>query len=82
MEANNPLHHYRFVFAKNMRTIRRLKNISQEELAFKAGISRVYIGEIEKGSKAVSIDIMGNIADALNLPLDQLLRTDLILIDI
>ena len=60
-----------------MRQIRRLREISQEELAFDAGISKTYICEIERGSRAVSIDIMGRIADALELPLEELLQRDL-----
>lgn len=78
MNKQNFPHPYRLIFAQNMRQIRRLKEISQEELAFEAGISKTYICEIEHGSRAVSIDIMGKIADALDTPLSQLLQRDLI----
>lgn len=64
-----------------MRQIRRLKEILQEELAFEAGVSKTYICEIERGSRAVFIDIMGKIADALGTPLAQLLARDLIQIN-
>ncbi|UOP07506.1 helix-turn-helix domain-containing protein [Alysiella crassa] len=57
-----------------MRRIRRLKEISQEELAFDAQISKTYVCEIERGSRAVSIDVMGRIADALQMPLSELLN--------
>ena len=77
MEKPNQPHTYRLIFAQNMRQIRRLKEISQEELAFEAGISKTYVSEIEGGSRAVSIDGMGRIADALELPLDQLLKREL-----
>ncbi|EGV35857.1 helix-turn-helix domain-containing protein [Neisseria sp. Dent CA1/247] len=77
MEKQNNPHPYRLVFAQNMRQVRRLREISQEELAFEAGISKTYICEIERGSRAVSIDIMGRIADALELPLEELLQRDL-----
>lgn len=73
MKSPTVPHRYRLIFAQNMRQIRRLKEISQEELAFKANISKTYVCEIEQGSRAVSIDIMGNIADALELPLEKLL---------
>lgn len=59
-----------------MRLIRRLKDISQEALALEAGISRVYMSGIESGTRAVSIDIMGKIADALNVEVTDLLKTD------
>ncbi|WP_040660474.1 helix-turn-helix domain-containing protein [Neisseria shayeganii] len=79
MEKQAEIHHYRLLFARNMRQIRRLKDISQEELAFQAGISRAYLGDIERGNRSVSIDVMGSIADALQTPLNQLLQTDLTL---
>ena len=78
MEKSSSPHHFRLVFAQNMRQIRRLLELSQEQLALEAGISKTYICEIERGNKAVSIDIMGKISDALHLPLDQLLKQDLI----
>ncbi|QMT30331.1 helix-turn-helix domain-containing protein [Alysiella filiformis] len=78
MEKLNTPHPYRLIFAQNVRQIRRLNEISQEELALNAGISKTYICEIENGSRAVSIDIMGKISDALNMPLEQLLIRDLL----
>lgn len=69
-----PPHFYRLIFAENMRRTRRLKEISQEELAFDAQISKTYVCEIERGSRAVSIDVMGRIADALQMPLSKLLE--------
>ena len=73
MDINNEIHPYRLIFAQNMRKIRRLKEISQEALAFEAQVSRAYICEVERGNRAVSIDVMGRIADALELPLEHLL---------
>ncbi|OSI08737.1 anaerobic benzoate catabolism transcriptional regulator [Neisseria animaloris] len=60
-----------------MYQIRCLKGISHEELVFEVGISKTYICKIERGSRAVSIDIMGRIAVALELPLEELLQRDL-----
>lgn len=77
MEKTNIPHPCRLIFAQNMRKIRRLKEISQEELAFDAHISKTYVSEIESGSRSVSIDVMGRIADALNVPLEKLLQADL-----
>ncbi len=71
----------RTIFAKNMRTVRRIKDISQEHLAFDAGISRAYIGDIERGNRSVSIDVMECIANALNVPLADLLKEQLIYTD-
>lgn len=71
------LHCSRHVFAKNMRIVRRLRDISQENLAFDANVSRVYICDVEKAKRAVSIDVMGRIADALDVHLSDLLKDDL-----
>lgn len=71
----------RQIFAQNMRTIRRLKEISQENLAFDAEVSRAYIGEVERGNRSVSIDVMGRIAEALDVPLSDLLKEQLSLSD-
>ena len=67
----------RQVFARNVRLHRRFREISQEALALDAGLSRTYIGEIERGERAVSIDIMGEIAKALAVPLRDLVDPDL-----
>lgn len=40
-------HPARLIFAGNMRKVRRFREISQENLALDAGISRAYLGEIE-----------------------------------
>ena len=64
-----------------MRQVRRLKEISQEELSFRANVSKTYINEVERGSRAVSIDVMGRIADALEMPLEKLLQRDLTLME-
>lgn len=70
------IHPIRYTFCNNVRKIRRLKDISQETLAFDAGISRVYLSGIESGKRAISIDVMGKIADALGVNVITLLKTD------
>ncbi|WP_274571496.1 helix-turn-helix transcriptional regulator [Neisseria leonii] len=47
-----------------MRQLRQLKKMSQEESAFETDVSKTYINEMEKGSRAVSIDVMGKISEA------------------
>lgn len=78
MSKNNILiHRQRFIFAQNMRKIRRWKEISQEALALGANISRNYVGEIERGERSVSIDVMGKIADTLGVELSELVKEEL-----
>ncbi|MDO4777569.1 MAG: helix-turn-helix transcriptional regulator [Cardiobacteriaceae bacterium] len=61
-------------FARNLRTLRRLKDISQEQLAHDAGISRAYLGDVERANRAVTIDVMGKLAQALHVDLALLLQ--------
>lgn len=67
----------RQVFARNLRRYRRMHDISQEELALQAGMSRSYVSGIEREERNVSIDNMGVLAEALNVPLKDLVDPDL-----
>ena len=60
------------VFATNLRLARRLRDVSQEALALDAGLSRTYVSEVERGERNVSIDNMGLLADALQIPLKDI----------
>jgi transcriptional regulator with XRE-family HTH domain len=62
----------RETFGQNLRRARRLKDISQEELASRAELSRTYVSEVERGVRNVSIDNMGLLAQALGVPLRDL----------
>lgn len=63
----------RTIFAKNLRRTRRMQEMSQEMLALKAGMSRAYVGEVERERRNISIDNMGLLADALGVELKHLL---------
>lgn len=67
----------RLVFSRNLRLARRLKDLSQEALALQAGLSRTYISEVEKGARNISVDNMSALADAVGLPLRDLLDPEL-----
>jgi len=57
--------------------IRRYRNeagLSQQQLADSAGISKGFISSIESGRSAVSIDVLVQLADALNVPADTLIK--------
>lgn len=66
----------REVFARNLRRARRLKDLSQENLAVDAGMSRAYLSGIETGARNLSIDSMGTLANALGVPLRDLVDPD------
>lgn len=78
MEKVSKPHAARMVFAKNLRQVRRLKEVSQEALALQAGLSRTYVSEVERGERNVSIDNMGLLADALGVKLKDLLDPEML----
>ena len=51
----------------NIRYYRRLKNLTQEELAEKVDVSSPYIGYLERGQKSPSLELLNRIACALNI---------------
>src|ERR1700741_2797068 len=67
----------RETFGENLRRARRLKDVSQEELAFRADLSRSYVSEVERGARNVSIDNMELLALAIEMPLMDLVNPDL-----
>ncbi len=62
----------REVFARNLRRARRLKDLSQEELANRAGVGRAWLSGVESGGRNITIDNMGLLAQALGVPLRDL----------
>lgn len=58
---------------KMIKTMRDHRNLTQEELAEKSGLSRVTIGQIERGNAEPSVGNIHKIASALNCNLDILL---------
>jgi putative transcriptional regulator len=57
----------------NLRTARRLKDITQVELAKLAGVDQTTISDIERGkSKNPSLETARKIADALGVTVDDI----------
>ena len=54
------------VFADNVRRRRNELGLTQADLAFKAGIDRTYIASLETGRRNVSLDLIGELANALD----------------
>lgn len=48
--------------------------MSQEELAFEAGINRAYLSTVENGKRNISIDNIVAVANALTVDARELLR--------
>ena len=59
----------------NLRRKRHDQQMTQEELAERAGLSARYVGAIERGDVSASLTVLGQIAEALGIePGDLLLR--------
>jgi transcriptional regulator with XRE-family HTH domain len=63
---------WRKVLGRNVLRLRRQKGITQEELAFEAGIDLTYMGGIERGRRNPSLLVMVRIAKALSVPFPKL----------
>lgn len=61
-------------FGDNVRKIRKEKNLSQEQLSFKADLHRTYIGMIERAEKNVTLINIEKIAKALEVEITELLK--------
>lgn len=57
-----------------IRKIRKSIGLSQEELGYRAGVHRTYIGAIERAEQNVSIDNIHKIARALKVSPGELLK--------
>jgi transcriptional regulator with XRE-family HTH domain len=61
-------------FGKRIREERVKKGLSQEALAELANMHRTYIGMLERGEKNITLCNMEKVANALNIPLHNLLK--------
>lgn len=62
------------VFGKAVRSHRNRLGISQEELAWRAGLNRTYLSDVERGARNLSLATIEKLAHALQVPLFTILR--------
>ncbi|WP_417462967.1 helix-turn-helix domain-containing protein [Kordiimonas sp.] len=62
------------VMAINMRRLRHDQNLTQEELAARAGLSMRYLGSIERARVSASVTVLGQLATALNVEPCELIK--------
>jgi len=60
-------------FGEKVRAERLKQNLSQEELAAKAGVHRTYIGMIERAEKNITLGNIEKIARALKININEML---------
>lgn len=63
-------------FGKNVQKIRKIRHLSQEQLAELAGVHRTYIGMIERAEKNITLYNIERIAKGLNVPIVELLSVN------
>lgn len=56
--------------------LRKLKKISQEDLAFKADIDRTYMSSIERGKRSISLAVAIKLSSALEIDLLKLIEKE------
>jgi DNA-binding XRE family transcriptional regulator len=54
--------------------LRARRGLSQEELGFRSGLHRNYVGAIERGEQNITFRLLLNVARGLDLPLSELIR--------
>ncbi|MES2697550.1 MAG: helix-turn-helix transcriptional regulator [Verrucomicrobiota bacterium] len=60
-------------FGSTLRTERKARQLTQQELAFESGLSLTYVGEIERGKRMITLDTLQRVASAKNLTSAELL---------
>ena len=60
------------ILGENIRSVRKKQKITQETLAFDADISVKMLSEYENGKREMNSQVLFRIADALMIPVDEL----------
>lgn len=61
------------LLGQNVRRLRIEQGLSQEELAFRAGMKRSYLSDLERGTRNPSVRALGRLAEALKVEAGELL---------
>lgn len=62
------------IIGVNFATLRREKNLTQEKISELTEISQQYLSDLERGKRNPTIKTLQKIADALNVPLLDLMK--------
>lgn len=63
-------------FGGRVRQLREELHLSQEELAFRAGLHRTYVSSMERGQRNVSLVNIERLADALEIATSVLFESE------
>ncbi len=72
--SNTAMRNWPVIVGNNVRRLRLRRDLTQEQLAFEAGIDLTYLGAIERGRRNPSLMVMVRIADALSVAPVELLK--------
>lgn len=61
-------------FGERLRGLRKLRGLSQEAFALRAGLDRTYISGIERGRRNLAIRNIEKIAKALDVSISELMK--------
>lgn len=61
------------LLGENVRHYRKLKGMTQEQLALEAEMERSYVSDLERGTRNPSVRALGRLAQALGIEPHQLL---------
>jgi transcriptional regulator with XRE-family HTH domain len=59
-----------------LKQLRNSKKLTLQQLAQKAGCTKSYISQLEKGTSSPSISMLGRLAEALEIPVADLIRDE------
>lgn len=65
------------MFSENLKTIRKAKGYTQEELAIKVNVVRQTVSKWEKGLSVPDADVLSHIAEVLEVSVSELLSADI-----
>lgn len=65
---------WKAIVGANVRRLRIERGLTQEQLAFEAGIDLTYEGGIERGKRNPSLMVMVRMAEALGVPPSEFLK--------
>ncbi|WP_106855686.1 helix-turn-helix domain-containing protein [Caballeronia novacaledonica] len=71
--VRQPSDSLRAVLAENIKTFRKEKSFSQEELAERCGLHRTYIGSVERHERNVTLSTLEVLASTLGVTVAELL---------
>jgi transcriptional regulator with XRE-family HTH domain len=61
-------------FGNQLRSLREARGLDQETLALECGIDRTFVSQMERGIRQASLTTLYRLADALKVPVTELVR--------